>query len=499
MINLPPRNALAARLSYQAIENAMIATNIHAVDSSRRLVRDRVNFVWLNRLRWSAIAGQLLTVAITQWGLGIDIPWKLLLAIIGCETLSNLAVGFALRKREVRERAGERLLGFVMAMDLMFLTALLFCSGGPSNPFSVFYIINISLSAAILPSRWAWGLTILAVASFGLLFWNHMPVAALSHDAHAAAHDHHIHGMTENGTQSVDSMSLHLRGMLLAFAGAAGFVAYFVTRVRRELSLREAELATAERRQAQAEKLESLVTLAAGAAHELATPLATVMVLAREIEVQMEARCMDHEMLEEVRVIGREVGRCREILSLLTSQAGERIGESWSCCPLGGLLGEARAATTSPHHIALSLEPALEQVKLYVPRRALVQTFQALLQNAIEASEVKSAVHVQVQASIRGAAVEVVISDLGCGMSAQVLRRIGEPFFTTRPSGQGMGLGVFLAKRVVEQLGGQVKYQSRPGEGTSVVVTLPSESRCISSTGEQPKHGDQPHALSFSA
>lgn len=424
--------------------------------------RGEINFMWLIRLRWTVFAGQAATIALAHWGLDIALPWPLLYAIVALELGSNLIARAWAERRRRQEVTGELAIGAYMALDLFFLTALLFCSGGPSNPFSVFYIINISLAAAVLPSRWAWSLTAMAVACFSFLFECHLPIAELAH----------IHGANGDNAAAghADSMRLHLLGMLIAFAGAAGCVAYFVTRTRRELELAEDELAESQRRRAQAERLESLVTLAAGAAHELATPLATVLVVAREIECVLESRESDDGLLADVRVIHREVARCREILDSLTSKAGESVGEAWRPAPLIEVLEEVRDGASAPARVSIEMDNDLRARRLSVPRRALVQSLGALVQNGLDASPGGPPVRLRVEADVEG--LLITIEDHGCGMDEATQRRIGEPFFTSR-AGRGMGLGVFVARRVFAELQGQLDYDSRPNEGTRARVRLP--------------------------
>ncbi len=157
-----------------------------------------------------------------------------------------------------------------MLVDNLLLTALLYYTGGPANPFTVCYLVNIALAAAILGARWAWVLNGAAFACFALLFFAHLPLAELEH---GPEHEHAMHHHTRTAP---GPMSLHLQGSLIAFGGASTFIVYFITRVTRELARREAELDEASRRRARTDKLAALATLAAGAAHELASPLSTI-------------------------------------------------------------------------------------------------------------------------------------------------------------------------------------------------------------------------------
>ncbi|MFO0912329.1 MAG: ATP-binding protein [Pirellulales bacterium] len=452
--------------------------------SANRQLRARVNLVWLTRLRWAAIVGQATAIAVTQWILNINIAWRLLYAIVGLEIAINLALQFSLKDRDLSDRVNDRLLSALMAMDLVFLTGLLICSGGPLNPFSVFYIVNVSLAAATLSANSAWALTALAVLGFGSLFCFHVPVAELSHEHPSLNVSGHMEHHAGSLPGEPSSMSLHLRGMLLAFAGAAGFVTYFVNRVRRELHAKEAELADAERNKIQALRLESLATLAAGAAHELATPLATIMVASREIELRAVEQSQHAEFLEEARVISGEAARCRSILSSLRTEAGERGGETWCWSGLADIVDEAVRATADPNRIrwnALATGPS--HLEFQLPRKAVVQTLKSLMQNALAASPEVQPVQVLVGASTDR--VEIRVIDQGVGMCPQILSRLGEPFFTTRPPGQGMGLGVFLAQRVSRQLGGDLTFVSQPDAGTTATLILPAKSRLVvSSSGE---------------
>src|SRR6218665_3315595 len=198
----------------------------------------------------------------------------------------------------------EGLTWAVMALDVVLLTVLLELSGGASNPFSALYLVHIALAAVVLREGWTWALTVLAVACFGELF-----VGAPAH--------HHIH-----------DMRMHLEGMWAAFALAAGFIVYFVQRVTRALAAREAELVSARAASARHDKLAALATLAAGAAHELSTPLSTIAVVARELERHLERAGQETSSLEDVRLIREQVARCRDILARMASDAGASQGEA---------------------------------------------------------------------------------------------------------------------------------------------------------------------------
>jgi two-component system sensor histidine kinase RegB len=441
--------------------------------SSTLVIRNQINLYWLIRLRWAAIVGQLVTVLGTYFVLGIEIPLWPLLDLIGLVGLTNITCAvwyrYSIKRRPeaIQGPSGEVILGGILALDLILLTAMLFCSGGPANPFSVFYLVGISLSASVLKARWTWGLSALAVVCFALLFVSHIPVAALEHHGGHESHNHH----DDSGRAAEEPMALHLRGMLVAFAGATVFVAYFVTRIRVELDLRTAQLAEAERRRAAADRLDSVITMAAGAAHELATPLASIAVAVHELEVRSLEDLPTTESQDDIRTIRQEVEKCREILGSLAAQAGENRGEAPTRKSIDALIREALSGLDGATRVRRSGENGDANELICVPQKAFVQSLRSLIKNALEATAPSG--EVEVAAHRRPGGIEVLITDRGTGIPESIMRRIGEPFVTSKPAGAGLGLGIFVARRVIEQSGGMIEFRSPNGQGTTVSITLP--------------------------
>ena len=168
-------------------------------------------------------------------------------------------------------------------------------------------------------------LDVAAFLCFAFLFSAHVSLAALEH-----GHDHE-HAMHHGTRTAPGPMSLHLQGSLIAFGGAATFIVYFITRISSELA-REAELDEARQRKSQNDKLTALATLAAGAAHELASPLSTVAVLARDLELDLAESNLNEQAVHDVQLIRAEVNRCRRILDSMASGVGESVGEELVEC-----------------------------------------------------------------------------------------------------------------------------------------------------------------------
>jgi two-component system sensor histidine kinase RegB len=264
---------------------------------------------------------------------------------------------------------------------------------------------------------------------------------------------------------------MHTQGMWIAFSVAAVFTTYFVTRVRDSLAKREAELMRARNLASRSEKLASLATLAAGAAHELSTPLSTIAVAARELERAME-HTGDYAARDDAQLIRREVRRCREILLRMAADAGQPTDCDTEPLRVCELLQRVLDGLGDSISVRVDVDETTSQCFLQAPPEATAQALRAVLKNALQASADASPVRVRARAQAGRCVLEV--RDYGNGMSAEVLSRAGEPFFTTKGPADGTGLGLFLARAVVERAGGSVTLDSVPGAGTTAVLTLPA-------------------------
>ncbi len=391
----------------------------------------------LRRLRWLTLGALALAVA-TAPSMGAEVELALPSLLLGAAAASNVAL-YAIGARAAR----PAVVFAVMVADAALLTGLLHVTGGPMNPFTALYFVHIALAGVLLERRWVWALLAISAGGFALLF-------AL------APHAHHHHG----------GMAEHLRGMWIAFAVAAGLIAYFVSRLALELRRRDAELATERERAARGRRVAALTSLAAGAAHELGTPIGSIVLAAGELEDVLRERATDDDVLEDVRLIRREARRCREILDGLAVGAGELPGESVAPVSLGQL-GEAALARVRAEEAARVTVRA-DDARIEVPPTALAIAIASLLRNALEVDEGT----VTLDASVDDAGVTFRVEDHGPGMDPDVLARVGEPFNTDK-EGQGLGLGLFLVHTLAQQLDGRLDIDSRPGAGTSVRLVLP--------------------------
>ncbi len=411
----------------------------------------------LVRLRWGSAAGQLAIILVAWLAAGLRLPVATLLALASLTALTNAALWFWLRSGGAMTTAWT---GSILAFDTLQLSGLLYVTGGASNPFSVFYLVQITAAASLLGSGWTWSLSALAVSCYAALFFLPQPPAG--------AEAEHMAQM----------MSGHLRAMWMALTLAAALTAYFVTRLTAGLARRDREIAIMRESAARRERLSAVTTLAAGAAHELATPLTTVAVVAGELQRSVAALPPDvrDRLGEDISLIRGEVVRCREILDGIGIGSGNAAGEMPERFTVEELLAETRNRLQPREASRVTAIGVHGTPPLFLPRRALVRALLSLLRNALDASPDNEGVIVQVEAGAEaGSTLRLTVRDRGCGMPADVLARAGEPFFTTKPPGQGLGLGLFLARNLAEQLGGRFSIESSPARGTSAQMILPLE------------------------
>src|SRR6185503_12880054 len=407
--------------------------------------RAHISLDWLVRLRWGAVVGQAATIGAAEVMFG-HLPLARLFSYVGALAATNLVLAVV----KNRTSSARLLCGAVLTLDTLLLSGLLHTVGGAYNPFSILYLVHITLAAVVLGRRWTWFLAALSVACYGLLFAANPPAAA-----HAAT-----------------DMRIHLQGMWVAFVVAAALTAYFVVQLSSAIERRDAEIAEMRASVARHERLASVTTMAAGAAHELGTPLATIAVVSQELERTVASLSIAEraQLAEDVGLIRTELARCRSILNRLSAEAGQPRGEAPVELRVDDVVADVLEGVPAAQRSRIRVSTELSGAALRLPRAALLQVTQNLVQNALEAGDGG----VDFRFAVSATGVQIVVSDRGVGMSRDVLKRVGEPFFSTKPPGTGLGLGVFIARTLSEQMGGRFRLESEPGRGTTVIVEIES-------------------------
>jgi two-component system sensor histidine kinase RegB len=402
---------------------------------------------WLVRLRWVSVVALALAVlaAGTLWG--VHVPVAPIVTLLAALAATNAVLAFQLRSPD----PSRVVIGGSLLVDSLLLTGILYFVGGPMNPFSTVYLVGITLAAVTLGHRWAVALAGVSVALYALTFFWHQPL----HYMDAASAEH--------------TLTLHLAGMWVALSAAAGLIAHFVGRVSEALAQREAELHDARAATARSERLAALLSLGAGAAHELATPLSTIRTASAELE-RAASVSADASAAEYLRVIRREIDRCTHVLDQMSGRAASASAAD-SEIAVARLVEDVRARVGDARARRLDVALPAAPRPIAAPAEPLRQAVVALVQNAFDASSPGQPVLLKVEQS-GGVRLEVV--DHGHGMPPETAARAGEPFFTTKPYGAGLGLGLFLARAFADQMGGTLTVQSNVGHGTSVVLELPA-------------------------
>ncbi len=425
---------------------------------------------WLLHLRSFAVAGQMVTIVMAQLLTDIALPYTWLMGLVALTAVTNVIYGYWLSRHghddalvridsatishpdhESGLRHGVAL--SLMLLDLTTLTAMLMFSGGAGNPFCFFYFVNLAVGGVMIRPRAAWSLAFVAIVGYTLLLFSAEPIEGF-------------------GIASPGKLTLNSLGLMMAFSACATVVTYFVTRTAGQLKQREQQLLRAQAAQAASHRLEGLTTLAAGAAHELATPLSTIDVIVRELSRHLED-CEKPETVDtDLRLIDAQLEMCRQILQRMRSAAGDSVTPHWDRTTVRDLIDTTLEGIRDPHRVdVIDGSEAVESTSLWVPQEAVAQAVRNLIHNGLDASGELG--RVLLEPKLIGGSLQLSVIDSGTGMSADVLGRASDPFFTTKEPGRGIGLGLFLTRNVISQLGGELHFRSQLGKGTEAVVTIP--------------------------
>lgn len=433
-------------------------THLAPSPGEQYVASSRIAFSWLLHLRWGAVLAQALLVLLVFLTLEVRLPYRIIFAILAFEIASNLC--FALIHRKSASLSA-RLFALVLFSDTVLFTLLLHYSGGPMNPFTFLYLVHITMGAILMPPRWSWGFALFTVACYAWLFV--LPTQGSAAQCHAEP----LFSSLRN-----DPMMIHLRGMWLAFTVAALFIVFFVSRIQQALAQHQKALTDLHAERARSEKLASLATLSAGAAHEFATPLSTIAVSAGEMLYELQQHPeISQDLLDDATLIREQVARCKDILFQMSADAGEHMGEGASEFELDTLITGLISELAAPEQSRVYFESATKGLCVTMPHRTLGRIVRSLIKNAIDASKPESPI--RIASSSDEEMLCIAVEDAGTGMPPEIVARATEPFFTTKEPGKGMGLGLYLARSATERFGGKLTIATQPGKGSTVSLYFP--------------------------
>jgi two-component system sensor histidine kinase RegB len=419
----------------------------------------RLRLVTIVRLRWIAILGQLATVCAVAFWFEFPLPLGLCLSFIALSAWLNV---FLVLRFPTRQRLTTRFVTALLGYDLIQLTGLLYLTGGIENPFTMLIIVPVTVSAGSLPPRNTIALGALTVAALGLLWSAHFPLPWYP-------------GMRLALPQ------LYQNGMLAAVAASLLFMSLYASRLARESRQMSEALAATDLVLAREQKLHALDGLAAAAAHELGTPLSTIVLVAKELERE---EAVSPAIKEDLALLRSQALRCREILTKLTRKPSEQ-DPLHSHMSVRDIVEEAASPYRS-HGTVISITagpkepigPGADE-PIGIRRPGLIYGLGNLIENAIDFALER----VEVRAEWSDRSVEISIMDDGPGFPIELIDTLGEPYVTTRSVGgrmgdresTGMGLGFFIANTLLERSGAAVQLSNReaPGRGAIVRVVWP--------------------------
>jgi two-component system sensor histidine kinase RegB len=442
------------------------------LDLGRRSRRLRVDT--LVRLRWLAICGQATAVLLVRFGLGFPIPLGPCLLFIASSALLNIMLRLRFgRSVRLEDPPAAAMLGY----DILQLSALLYLTGGLENPFSILFLAPIVIAAVSFTGRITLGLTLLVVAAATTLTFIHYPLPWVPGEPFKLPF-------------------LYIAGIWVAMTLGATFTAIYASRIAEETRKLADAFAATELIMAREQHLSQLDGLAAAAAHELGTPLATITLVVKELQKQLPP---DGSFDEDVGLIAQEVGRCRSILAKIAS-LGDESGTILNEMSLGVLLEEAAAPHRDFGIVIVIAKDGPEPEPICRRNPGMIYGLGNLIENAIDFAKSE----VKITARWSAASVEVAIEDDGPGFSADVIGRLGEPYVTTKKDRRakseedsGLGLGLFIAKTLLERSGAAVILNNvaAPQSGARVTIRWP---RASFEPGRHGRSVDEPIKSVFS-
>jgi two-component system sensor histidine kinase RegB len=399
----------------------------------------------LVRIRWIAVAGQVAGVLFVGFGLGYPLPLLACLALIGLSVAFNL---WLVARFGTGQRPTPLFAALQIGYDLIQLGGLLALTGGLQNPFSLLLLAPVAVSATSLPRRATFVLAALAILLASLIAVWHLP-------------------LPWDPAERITFSRVYVIGIWVSIVCGVVFIAAYTMRVARDTRQIADALAATELALSRREQLSALDGLAAAAAHELGTPLSTIALAAKEMRADVDP---ESAIGEDVELIIAQAARCRAILGKLRN-LGQDGGDPFAEVPLTDLLAEvARPHESRGKVILFYNEPAAGDPPVFRRSVGLLYGLGNLIENAVDFARGT----VRIESGWDSEAIAVTITDDGPGFPLEVIARLGEPYLTTRarevasPSGEergGLGLGIFIAKTLLERTGAVLAFENAEAGG----------------------------------
>jgi len=428
-----------------------------------------MNLKWLFVLRNLIICTEALTVLISVYGLDIPLHQAALTGIICFQVAINWYTWLRLGHDHP---ITDSELAVQLSMDLIAITGILYFTGGATNPLTWFYLLPLIIAATVLPQTFTWYLVVFASSSYTILMRYYEPLPRIMPmtlsdfpSSLAELPDYHkLHLMMDHR-----DIQLHVFGMWFGFVFSAVLVAYFVVGMADSVRKLDRKLAKAREQTLRNERVVALGTLAAGAAHEMGTPLGTMAILIHDLEQEFN-HSSSQELSLKMKILREQVDRCKSALSVMSASAGELRAESGSNMPVSRYIDEvvadwrAQGLDTRLNYLKTGYEPSPD----ILAERTLTHALVNILNNAAEVSPAQ--IEFRARWTHEHAVLEIL--DEGPGIPPQIVESLGKNPVSSKE--HGLGVGLFLAFSAIERLGGKIKMEPRViSRGTRTRITLP--------------------------
>lgn len=371
----------------------------------------------------------------------VTLPWMPLSVILLVMVVINLLVFFRLRSDWP---VSENEFFANLLLDVFFLTLILYFTGGSTNPVVSYYLIPLIISAALLRPAHTWFIAFLSVACYTVLLFYYQPLDLFTMSGHGAMTNAHFWGMWVN------------------FVFSALLISWFVVRMAGTLKEQSRSIARNRESGLRNEQIISVASIAAGTAHEMRTPLATMAVTVDDIAYEHP------ELKDEMAVLEQQIERCdavlRELVSTTTEDSRMVVTE------FGILLANLQEKwSLARPEIKLQLQVPGKVSELQIRYdQSLQHALMSLLNNAADASPE----FVSLQAEASNGSILIIIEDHGPGIPAEIADSLGKTYISRKQG--GLGLGVLLSQASIERLGGEVSMLGMAGQGTRLEIRFPA-------------------------
>ncbi|MCX7099511.1 MAG: ATP-binding protein [Methylococcales bacterium] len=450
--------------------------------SPKSQISVRQNLKWLFILRNLMMLCEVVLIVLSVYGLDIRLPEQQLWLVVISTAAVNIYTSMRL---ETDDPVTELEIFSQISVDVFAIAALLYLTGGASNPITWVFLLPLIITAIMLPQAYAWYMVILTTSLYTMLIAFNIPLPSIEPHMPEPMHiqapvmvrsdmEHYLTMQHAHVMNDKSYFSLHMFGMWFGFVFSAGLVAFFVVELARTLRVQERSLAEARENALRDERVIALGTLAASAAHDMGTPLGTIAIVAHELEQEYPSHRYP-DLYQKTLIMQQQINRCKEALSVMSASAGEMRAESGGVILLTDYIDDVikQWRTHKPGaKLNFFVDPNVSSEAInakIIAERTLTHSLINILNNAAEATPPE--LGIEFHASWDLDTITIKIRDFGAGFPPEVTEFIGKQPVVSKK--RGLGVGLFLTYSTINRLGGKINLYNSETGGACVEITLP--------------------------